>query len=144
MQDLLELGFILRVSSSNNQKNLQPDMNRTWDDNAYFVWIFEGSQIFTIIGAILFLIVAFALVMFPLWPKQLRNGSWYLMVLVSVLMGLLIVISIVRLIFFVMTFFLKPPGIWIFPRLFEDVSVIDSFIPLWAWHKPSTEKTNSQ
>ncbi|KAF9326081.1 Translocation protein S62 [Podila minutissima] len=31
---------------------------------------------------------------------------------------------------------LWPPGIWIFPNLFEDVGFVDSFIPLWGWHEP--------
>lgn len=140
LQEFLDYGFILRVNPINNSKFFQPDLSRTWDDSAYFAWIFEGSQMLIILGAAVFLVVAFAFVMFPLWPPQVRNLSWYLMVLVSSLLALLIVIAIIRLIIFVATFFLKPPGIWLFPRLFEDVSVIDSFIPLWAWHKPSSDK----
>lgn len=34
---------------------------------------------------------------------------------------------------FVVTVFAVPPGLWLFPNLFEDVGVIDSFKPLWGW-----------
>jgi len=31
--------------------------------------------------------------------------------------------------------FAVPPGIWLFPNLFEDVGFFESFVPLWAWQK---------
>jgi len=75
-------------------------------------------------------------VMFPLWPPILRLGVWYLSLVFLGLIGLLLVISIIRLIFYVITVLVASPGIWIFPRLFADVGFVDSFIPLWEWDLP--------
>lgn len=139
LQELLNTGLILRVSPVNNTRFLQPDINRQWDDNAFFAWTFEGSQFWTLIGALGLLVLAFSLVMYPLWPRRVRNGTWYLMMLATGLIGLLIVISVVRLIVFVATLVFYKPGIWIFPNLYEDVSFFDSFVPFWDWHKSKSE-----
>lgn len=136
MKSLLTNGYIVRVISINNSKFFQLDINRTWEEGAFYAWTFEGSQIYTIIGAFALIIVAFSLAMYQIWPKSLRVVSWYLMILMSFLLAVLLIISIIRLILFIVTYFLKPPGIWLFPRLFEDVSIIESFTPLWAWHRP--------
>ncbi len=109
-----------------------------------------------------FLLLAIVLVgvMFPLWPSSLRLGVWYLsmggtfhLLLFLVqrtssffiyhihsqgvgLIGALLVLAVIRLIFFAISLVLPftRPGVWLFPNLFADVGVIDSFIPLWGWH----------
>lgn len=139
LQQLLDAGILLRVVPINNSRFLQPDLNRQWDDSAFFAWIYEGTQLMTILGAIGLLILAFSLVMYPLWPRSLRNISWYVMILLTFLIVLLLLVSVIRLIVFAITFFAYRPGIWIFPNLYEDVSFIESFIPAWEWHKPASD-----
>lgn len=77
--------------------------------------------------------VILAAVMFPLWPHTLRIGVWYLSIAVLGLIGLFVILAIVRLIIWGITKLTLKPGIWIFPNLFEDVGIIESFIPYWAW-----------
>ena len=106
----------------------------------HYVWLYEGSQWMTKVWAGLALIAVFAVVMFPLWPLFMRQGVWYLSVGA---MGLLVAffgLAIVRLILFCITFFAVPPGLWIFPNLFEDVGVIDSFKPLYGWQENKKAK----
>ncbi|KAH8632161.1 hypothetical protein IG631_13844 [Alternaria alternata] len=43
--------------------------------------------------------------------------------------------AIVRLIIFMVTIFAVPPGLWLYPNLFEDVGFFDSFRPVWAWQE---------
>ena len=43
--------------------------------------------------------------------------------------------AIVRLIIFMITIFAVPPGLWLYPNLFEDVGFFDSFRPVWAWQE---------
>jgi hypothetical protein len=73
-------------------------------------------------------------VMFPLWPYSLRLGVWYLSIGVLCLLGAFFAMAILRLIFYCITVVVAKPGIWIFPRLFEDVSFVSplslSFFPL--------------
>jgi len=63
-------------------------------------------------------------VMFPLWPVKLRVGVWYLSIAVLVFIGAMIVLAIVRLIFWCITVLCTKRAIWIFPNLFEDVGFV--------------------
>lgn len=136
LQTLLDNGDIVKVVPINRTKFLQLDVNRQWDDSKLYAWVYEGSQIWLIIGSILVVFAAFTFVLYPLWPKSLRNASWYLMMLGIGFLVLLFIVSIIRLIVFCVTVIILKPGIWIFPNLFEDVGFIESFIPLWSWHIP--------
>lgn len=117
---------------------MQPDTSRQWSEEAVYVWVYQGSQLMTILGAIAFLAVAFFLASYQMWPSSLRRVTWYVMMLAFVFMGFLLVTSIIRLIVFMITYFTHKPGVWLFPNLFEDVGFFDSFIPLWDWHGAPT------
>ena len=75
--------------------------------------------------------------MFPLWPFKLRIGVWYLSMGMVGLIGLFFLMAIFRLILFVATMFTVPPGLWLYPNLFEDVGFFDSFRPVWGWQEVS-------
>ncbi|KAG0320865.1 Translocation protein S62 [Dissophora globulifera] len=109
---------------------------QSFGEDGVFVWRYEGSQLRSHLMAGGMLLLVLAGVMFPLWPMPLRLGVWYLSVGVLILIGLFFGLAIVRLILFGLTWAVLKPGIWIFPNLFEDVGVVDSFIPLWGWHVP--------
>jgi translocation protein SEC62 len=110
----------------------------------HYIWIYEGSQWKTKVWAALAVIAAFIVVLFPLWPLFMRQGVWYLSVGA---MGLLIAffgLGIVRLILFCLTVFTIPPGLWIFPNLFEDVGFFDSFKPLYEWGDSKKQKKSKK
>lgn len=142
LQKMLDSGLFIRSVSVNGTKFLQPDLSRKWSEEALYAWVLESSQFWTLLGAFGLLLASFGIVMYPLWPASMRNMTWYLMMLLVAFLVFLIVISIIRLIVFGLTYFMMSPGIWIFPNLYEDVSFIDSFIPLWDWHK--TESNDSK
>lgn len=85
------------------------------------------------------LVLILAVVFFPIWPLKLRIGVWYLSMGMLGLLGLFFTMAIFRLILFLITYFAVPPGLWLYPNLFEDVGFFESFVPLWAWHED--EKT---
>ena len=107
------------------QQDFEPDM--------HYAWLYEESSWKTKIYAGLFLVGVFALVLFPLWPLFLRQGVWYLSVGAMGLLGLFFAMAIFRLILFCLTVFTIPPGLWLYPNLFEDVGFFDSFRPLYGW-----------
>ena len=76
-------------------------------------------------------------VMFPLWPVKLRIGVWYLSMGLIGLIGLFFAMAVIRLILFCVTVFTVPPGLWLYPNLFEDVGFFDSFKPVWGWQEVS-------
>jgi translocation protein SEC62 len=120
------------------------EQQQDFDPMMHYVWLYEGSQWMTKVWAGLALVAVFTVVLFPLWPLFMRQGVWYLSVAA---MGLLVAffgLAIVRLILFCITFFAVPPGLWIFPNLFEDVGVIDSFKPLYGWQERKKKKKKAK
>lgn len=132
-------GLFLAVNKGED-KTLTILKNQGWGEDFYYVWLYEGSQLKHVLGGLGLVLLVMAGVMFPLWPAILRNGVWYLSVGVLCLLGLFFLLAIVRLIFYVITVVVARPGIWIFPNLFEDVGIVESFIPLWAWDAPTPPK----
>jgi translocation protein SEC62 len=116
------------------------EQHQETDPMMHYVWLYEGPQwkqkalAATVVAGI------FAVVLFPLWPVMLRQGVWYLSVGMMGLLGLFFAMSIFRLILFCITVFAVPPGLWLFPNLFEDVGFFDSFKPLWGWQEVSTRR----
>ena len=119
--------------------SIQRDQS-SFADEDYFAWFYETTQLQTILGGIGIVIVVFGAILFPLWPPILRTAVWYLSIaLLGLVMGI-VVIAIIRLILFIITMFAVPPGIWLFPNLFEDVGFFESFVPLWGWQKQPKSK----
>lgn len=139
-------GFILRVNRGDpiggkgGPRLLQANPQQELKEDSYYMWIWEGSQLKLYLGAVGLVITVLAAVLFPLWPEFLRLGVWYLSIGVLGLLGVFFGIAIVRLIFYLITIIILPRGIWMFPNLFEDVGIIDSFIPFWAYDEPKKSK----
>jgi protein translocation Sec62 family protein len=85
--------------------------------------------------AVLAVLLIFTIVLYPLWPLKMRQGVYYLSWGFLILLGLFFLMAIFRVILFCVTYFVTPPGLWLFPNLWEDVSFLDSFKPVWAWHE---------
>jgi len=105
-----------KIVTVNQMQLFEPEM--------YFAWFYEGSLWTTYLGGALMVFVLLAGVMFPLWPPTFRLGVSYLSMGVLGLVGLFFVIAILRLIFWLITIVVAPPGIWIFPQLFADVGFV--------------------
>ncbi|SZF01157.1 unnamed protein product [Blumeria hordei] len=113
-------------------------------EELHFVWLFEGSQLRQKLYAAGALAIVFTIVMFPLWPIQLRIGVWYLSLGMMGLLCLFFLMAIFRLILFVITMFTHSPGLWLYPNLFEDVGFMDSFRPVWGWQKTKKGKKKAK
>ena len=111
------------------------ERNQEFEPLMHYVWLYEGSQWRQKAMAAGALVAIMAVVMFPLWPLFLRQGVWYLSVGLMGLLGLFFAMAIFRLILFAVTIFVAPPGLWLFPNLFEDVGFFDSFKPGWGWQE---------
>jgi len=108
-----------------------------FEPTMHYVWLYEGSQWKQKAYAAGALLLILVVIMFPLWPIVLRQGVWYLSVGMMGLLGLFFAMAIFRLILFCITVFTVPPGLWLFPNLFEDVGFFDSFKPVWGWQEAS-------
>lgn len=153
LQSIVPFAFFLKVdrkhsiSSTSSQGVKGPSMKvlevireQNFAPDQYYVWLVEGSQIKTVIGGVAMVAIILAGVMFPLWPTSLRIGVWYLSMATLGVIALFFGLAIFRLIFYVISWLLVKPGIWIFPNLFADVGFVDSFIPGWDWDVPPPKK----
>lgn len=115
--------------------NVKIEPQQDIEEDLHYIWLYEGPQWKQKLYAAGALAAIMAVVMFPLWPIKLRLGVWYLSMGVLGLIGLFTLMSIFRLILFCITYFAVPPGLWLYPNLFEDVGFFDSFKPLWGWQE---------
>lgn len=106
----------------------------------HYMWIYEAPSIKTRIYSVLALIAVFTVVLFPLWPMKMRQGVWYLSVGMMGLLAAFFAMAIFRLILFCVTVVAVPPGLWLYPNLFEDVGFFDSFRPVWGWQETKKAK----
>jgi translocation protein SEC62 len=111
------------------------EQHQETDPMMHYVWLYDGPQWKQKAMAAAVVAGIFAVVLFPLWPIMLRQGVWYLSVGMMGLLGLFFAMSIFRLILFCITVFAAPPGLWLYPNLFEDVGFFDSFKPVWGWQE---------
>lgn len=100
--------------------------------DAYFVWAYSKPNPFTWIYSLLLVVGVFGVLLFPLWPRVMRVGVWYVSMTAMGLIGLLFATALVRLVLYVASAVVGK-GFWLFPNLFEDVGFFESFVPLYAW-----------
>lgn len=115
-----------------------------FDPMMHYMWIYEAPNVRTRIYSVLALIAVFAVVLFPLWPMKMRQGVWYLSVGMMGLLGAFFAMAIFRSILFCVTVFTVPPGLWLYPNLFEDVGFFDSFRPIWGWQETKKGKKSKK
>lgn len=104
------------------------------------MWLYQGSQIKNYLTAVGVLAVIILGVFYPLWPRFLQKGVWYLSMAMLGFLCFMLVLAVIRLILYVFTKIFVKPGIWLFPNLFEDCGFFESFVPLYAWDVPPPPK----
>lgn len=138
--DLLEKEKAKKGSTAKPSRKLQINRQQEINPDHTYVWFYEYIPLTTKLAGFGLLALVLSGVMYPLWPPTMRIGVYYLSWLALGFVGLLMVIAVIRLILYLVTMFTTPPGIWLYPNLFEDVGFFDSFRPLWGWHESSDDK----
>eukprot|EP00943_MAST-04B_sp_MAST-4B-sp1_P000633 g633.t1 len=102
------------------------------DKKAFYIFEYEGSQSLRNMLSAAVVFVCFALCLFPVWPRFMKAGLWYLSVTFLILLtGFIIIRLLVWLIFWLLGF-----EAWIFPNIFDDdLSVSDSFKPIFSFER---------
>jgi len=139
MNELVNNGLILRVNHTPHSKQCSFNQTQTFNDDFYFVWIYEGSQLKTLILGFGILLIVLAGVMFQVWPAKLRRGAYYILVALMWVMVAFFVMVIFRFILYLVTLVVCKRSIWLFPNLFADVGIIESFEPVWGYGDEGAE-----
>lgn len=113
------------------------EQHQNTDPMMHYVWLYEGPQWKRKALAAAVVVGILTVVLFPIWPFILRRAVYYLSLGMMGVLALFFAMAIFRLILFSVTVFVAPPGLWLFPNLFEDVGFFDSFKPVWGWQEVS-------
>ncbi|QLL30856.1 hypothetical protein HG536_0A06710 [Torulaspora globosa] len=110
-----------------NKAVLQPD--------EYYVWNYNPKTLTDYLIVVGVIAAILALVSYPLWPALMRRASYYVSLGALGLLGLFFILAIVRLVIYLFSlpFTKSKGGFWIFPNLFEDCGVVESFKPLYGY-----------
>ncbi|KAL8435537.1 hypothetical protein ACSSS7_002464 [Eimeria intestinalis] len=161
LDGVVEVGENGRCKRPKWPKRLAISQKQSFDANSFYCCVYEGSNrwqhfmLFCVIAAVL------CVCMFPAWPLKLKIGLWYLSVVFLTLLqeqnsyyfihyppfrlpciavlGVLPIVGlfliVLRLILFLLLWFVGYQ-FWLLPNLFnEDAGFIDSFIPLTEFQK---------
>ncbi|KAL9970294.1 hypothetical protein ACROYT_G022647 [Oculina patagonica] len=103
------------------------------DEEAY-VWRFDPVHPKTFVLGVLVVIATIAICLFPLWPSYVREYVWYLSVLAAVAVGAILVLALLRYVFFaiVWVFTAGRHHFWLLPNLTEECGFFESFVPLYT------------
>lgn len=139
MADLISNSVIVKAKIVGDTGICTVSLAKKFDRDGTYIWVREPSAHLRLLVSILAVIFFLFLAMFKLWPRSLKRLVSYTAYPVLAFVVVLIVLSIVRLVVFCVTFFTHYPGIWLFPNLFADVGFFESFVPLWAYHGTDTK-----
>lgn len=126
-----------------NKPTLVPSKTADLSPDSYFMWNYTKPSPFMLLYSILLIAGVFTIILFPLWPRKMKTGVWYLSMGLLGLLSLFFIIAIIRLIIYIITLLIGKP-FWLYPNLFADVGVIESFYPLYEWEKPKQKKQKKQ
>ncbi|CAI5757556.1 unnamed protein product [Candida verbasci] len=114
------------------------------EPNYYYGWLYSKPNPFILLYSFLAIAGVFTIILFPLWPTFMKTGVWYLSMGALGLIGLFFLTAIIRLIIYIISLVAFPYPFWLFPNLFADCGVIESFKPLYGWEKPKKKKGKKQ
>ncbi|KAK4467688.1 hypothetical protein MN116_008625 [Schistosoma mekongi] len=106
------------------------------DPQTFYVWIYEPPPgLFNWLAGAALIIGIILCCLFPIWPSELRQGAYYLTIVASGLLGLLLLIGLIRFCFYLLVWLstLGQYNFWIFPNYFEDCGFFESFRPLYSF-----------
>lgn len=108
-------------------------ISNTINPNDFYMWTEDKVDYQSMVVALSVVAFLFFLSMFRIWPFWLRSKLGYIKYLLGGLLCVILLITILRLIIFSITYFTHYPGLWIFPNINEDCGPIESFKPLYSW-----------
>lgn len=138
MADLISNSVIVKAKLIGDTKVCTVSLAKKFDREGTYIWVREPSTHLRLLVSVLAVFFLLFLAMFKLWPRSLKRVVSYTAYPALAFVVATLVLAVVRLFIFCVTFFTHSPGIWLFPNLFADVSCFESFVPLWAYHGTET------
>lgn len=136
-----EIKAIRGWKPNKSKPTLKPAEKAVLDSQSYFGWTYTKPNPYIILYGLLTIVGVFAVILFPLWPIFMKRGVWYVSTGILVLIGAFFALAIVRLIIYLISLVAMKNAFWLFPNLFADCGVLESFKPLYEWEAPKKKKS---
>lgn len=116
------------------------------DDEAYG-WFFDPISAKTFALGILLVLAVIGICLFPLWPENVREYSWYISVAGAVFVGCILALAILRYIVYAVLWVctLGQLDFWMLPNLTAECGFFESFVPAYEYTfkpKPKEDDDN--
>lgn len=141
IKKLLDSYKIVRVQVNEKDSNIVDlAISKTVNASDYYMWTEEKYDYMTLLYSILGVILVLGLVMYRIWPIWLKIVAKYVQYVLFAGIIALIILAVIRLIIFSVTYLFCKEELWIFPNLFEECGFIESFKPMYLWGNAKNKK----
>ncbi|GMI54431.1 hypothetical protein ScalyP_jg5921 [Parmales sp. scaly parma] len=131
-KELLKMEYIARVTKE-DKGIVSLDRNTTFDEDGYFVWVYEGDTTKRSMMTVALMTIFLACTCFPLWPQFVKVWVWYLSVTMLIILFIYVTF---RAALYLFCWGILGYDFWLTPNLFdEELGFIDSFIPGYSIEK---------
>ncbi len=105
-----------------------------------YIWSEEKTDYRNLFYGMVIIVLFLFLIMFQVWPVWIKRSVSYVRYPIIGFILFMIVLGIIRLIVYCITYLMLPNGMWIFPNLFEECGFFESFVPLYSWDNSKENK----
>lgn len=137
MNLLLEQQYIVRVKE--DDKNYEIVIDPEFNINYKYIWLVEGSQVQTVVISLLALLAMLAIALFPIWPLRFKACTGYLFYVLLGLLVFLLSLTVIRLVLNLGIRIVTGHNFWLFPNLYEDCGILESFQPFYSLNEVAVE-----
>ncbi|XP_033107655.1 translocation protein SEC62-like [Anneissia japonica] len=111
-----------------------------------YVWVYDPVKTKDYILGFTLVIAAIGVCIYPLWPPEIKIGTYYVSLVGAGFVGFILGLAIFRFILFTCLWVATVGKLhfWLFPNLLEDVGVRESFQPFYAKEWRSGEKQDME
>lgn len=141
---LLNNHYVARVKCTNKEQEQYTFLaGYEFNINHEYMWMVEGSALSTFAIGIGLLTGTFTVALFPIWPRFARIGTGYMFYVLLGLLASILLISVIRIIVYLGVRVGTGAELWIFPNLFEECGILESFVPLYQYNSSSDESNGA-
>lgn len=140
IQKLLETYKLVKVKIDEKApETVELSISKNVNASDYYMWAEDNRDYLTIGLSLLAVCLVLGLFMYKIWPPWLKRLTRFVEYLIIGFFAFILSLGAIRLVIFGITYVFKYPGLWIFPNLFSDCGVLESFVPAYSWGNLTNE-----
>jgi len=115
-------------------------------ENEAYVWTYDPLSWTTLILGILLVLAVILICLFPLWPENIREYSWYVSVAGAIFVGAILVLAVLRYVIygFLWLCTMGKLNFWMLPNLTAECGFFESFVPFYEYEMKGEKSKKSK